>query len=116
MDKFTSLVKPKNHEEILKKEQEILKKESTPEFEYRLLRRDDYDRGFMDVLALLTVVGKVTKQDFEKRFDEMFPSHDHVYKIVVIVDRETDKIVGCGTIFIEKKFIRQSGIVTIGVV
>jgi hypothetical protein len=55
------LVKPQNHAEILKKEEEILKAESTPEFEYRHLRKDDYDRGFLEVLALLTVVGKVTK-------------------------------------------------------
>lgn len=64
MEKSTGLPKPKNHEEILKKEQEILKNESTKQFEYRLLRRDDYDKGFLEVLALLTVVGKVTKEDF----------------------------------------------------
>lgn len=60
----------------------------------------------MEILALLTVIGNATKETFEKRFDEMFPSHDHIYKVVVIVDKARDKIVGCGTIFMEKKFIR----------
>jgi glucosamine-phosphate N-acetyltransferase len=59
----------------------------------------------------LTVVGTVTKEDFEKRFDEMFPKRADVYKIVVLVDRERDHIIGAGTIFFEKKFMRKLGIV-----
>jgi hypothetical protein len=61
----------------------------------------------------LTVVGTVTKEDFEKRFDEMFPKRAGVYKIVVLVDRERDHIIGAGTIFFEKKFMRKLGIVRI---
>ena len=41
----------------------------------------------------------------------MFPGRADTYRIVVIVDRKLDKVVGCGTIFIEKKFIRQTGTV-----
>jgi len=51
-------------------------------------------------------VGKVTKEDFERRFDEMFPSHAHIYKIIVIIDTSNDKVIGSGTIFMEKKFLR----------
>lgn len=41
----------------------------------------------------------------------MFPSRADVYKIVVIVDKAADYIIGAGTIFFEKKFIRKAGIV-----
>jgi hypothetical protein len=50
-----------NKSELLKAELEILSQESTEEFTYRLLQRDDYDKGFIDILSQLTVVGKVTK-------------------------------------------------------
>jgi len=36
-----------------------------------------------------------------------------VYKVVVIVDKIKDRIVGSGTILMEKKFIRQTGTVSI---
>lgn len=62
----------------------------------------------------MTVVGNTSKQDFEKRFDEMFTGDMRgVYKVVVIVDRIKDRIVGSGTILMEKKFIRQTGTVSI---
>jgi hypothetical protein len=35
-----------------------------------------------------------------------------LYKIVVIVDKIKDRIVGAGTIMMEKKFIRQTGTVS----
>lgn len=76
--------------ELLKLETQIMERESDKEFLYRYLKRDDYDKGFMDILSQLTVVGNVTKEDYEKRFDEMFPKRSDVYKIVVLVDRERD--------------------------
>ena len=63
------------------------------------------------MLSQLTKIGDVTKDDYEKRFDELFPKRADVYRIVVIVDKKKDKIIGTGTIFIEKKFLRQCGIV-----
>lgn len=60
-------------EEYLRFENQILLTESDSEFEFRYLKRDDYDKGFMECLAQLTVVGNVTKKDFEERFDELFP-------------------------------------------
>mmetsp|Transcript_16514 Transcript_16514/g.28052 ORF Transcript_16514/g.28052 Transcript_16514/m.28052 type:complete len:101 (-) Transcript_16514:147-449(-) len=40
----------------------------------------------------------------------MFPIESHNYKIVVIVDKATKKIIGSGSLIIEKKFIRNAGI------
>lgn len=88
-------------------EQDILKKQSDSEFEFRYLKRDDFDKGFLDSLSQLTVVGNVTKEEFEKRFDELYPPREEMYKIVVIVEKATDWIVGVGTIFFEKKFLRK---------
>ena len=43
----------------------------------------------------------------------MFPKRADVYRIVVIVDKKKDKVIGTGTLFVEKKFLRQTGIVTL---
>jgi glucosamine-phosphate N-acetyltransferase len=59
----------------------------------------------------LTIVGDVKQEDFEKRFDLLHPRMKDIYKIVVIVDTQKDKIIGSGTIFMEYKFIRHCGIV-----
>lgn len=37
----------------------------------------------------------------------MYPSRADIYKIVVIVEKSSDWIVGCGTLFFEKKFTRK---------
>lgn len=66
----------------------------------------------MDVLSQLTVVGNVTKEQFETQFDQMFPSLADVYYIVVIVDKNLDKIVGSATLIIERKFVRSTGLVS----
>ena len=55
-------------------EQAILAKESNEEFQFRFLQKDDHRRGFLTVLQQLTVVGDVTQEAFEKRFDDMFPA------------------------------------------
>ena len=67
----------------------------------RPLKRTDYDKGFLDVLRVMTVVGDVTKEAFEQRFDEMKASQGRYY-VLVILDAE-EKIVGTGAIVIESK-------------
>ena len=39
----------------------------------------------------------------------MFPLRSDVYKIVVIFDVEKQRVVGSGSLVLEKKFIRQLG-------
>ncbi|CDW88957.1 glucosamine-6-phosphate n-acetyltransferase [Stylonychia lemnae] len=102
-----------DYNDVAKKEQEILSKESDEDFSFRFVQRDDFKRGHLQTLAQLTVVGNVTQQEYEKRWDELFPQHADHYRIVVIVDKRKDMIVGSGTLFIEKKFIRESGILQI---
>ena len=98
--------KSKIYEEYEKRELEVLARESTGDYLYRYLEKDDFKKGFLDMLSQLTVVGIVSQEMFEKRFDEMFTQRRGVYKIVVIVHRDSDHIIGTGGVFLEKKFIR----------
>lgn len=67
----------------------------------RPLQRADFAPGFLDVLRVLTTVGDVSQQDFEKRFDEMKGSGSG-YHILVILDGQ-EKIVGTGALVVERK-------------
>lgn len=100
-----------DRETIIKREQEIMASRNDGDLIFRFLQKDDFDKGYMPLLAQLTVIGTVTKEDFEKRYDEIFPGYANFHKIVVIEDKSTNKVIGTGTIFMEKKFIRQCGTV-----
>ncbi|EME87379.1 uncharacterized protein MYCFIDRAFT_47825 [Pseudocercospora fijiensis CIRAD86] len=78
-------------------------------YSIRPLQRSDFDCGFLDVLRVLTQVGDVTKEEFEKRFDEMRAGAGG-YHILVILDGEK-KIVGTGALIVERKFIHHLGLV-----
>ena len=91
-------------------ENKILAAASDNEFEFRWLMRSDYDHDFFKTLSGLTVVGDVTRENFEKHYDLMFPRRDDIYKIIVVIDRRNGKIIGAGTLVIELKFIRNLGI------
>ena len=58
----------------------------------------------------------MTQSDFEKRYDQMFgkqtEAKSDTYRIVVIIDKQKDRVVGTATLVIEKKFIRQIGTVS----
>lgn len=72
---------------------------------YRRLQADDYAKGFLEALSFLTTVGQISEESFKAQFSEMFPTKKDVYKIVVIVDRASDQVIGCGSLIIEHKFI-----------
>lgn len=67
----------------------------------RPLHRSDFDKGFLDVLRVLTQVGEVKQDEFEKRFDEMKAGAGG-YHVLVIIDGE-GKIVGTGALIVERK-------------
>ncbi len=66
----------------------------------------------MNVLSQLTVVGDVSKSDFEARYDWMFPKHADTYFIAVIVDKKLDTVIGSATLMLERKFVRNTGLVS----
>ena len=55
-NKFVKL----DRESIQKKEIEILSSKSEGDLQFRFLEKDDFKKGFMELLAQLTVIGKVT--------------------------------------------------------
>ena len=57
------------------------------------------------------MVGNVTQETFEARYDWMFPKHADTYFIVVIIDKKKDAVVGSATLMLERKFIRSTGTV-----
>jgi glucosamine-phosphate N-acetyltransferase len=74
----------------------------------RPLRLGDFDRGFLKILAQLTVVGDdVKREKFESRF-RMMKSCPNSYYIVVVEDLKLKKIVGSITLVNEQKFIRHA--------
>ncbi|EIE91644.1 hypothetical protein G6F57_002851 [Rhizopus arrhizus] len=76
----------------------------------RALRSNDYERGFLKVLEVLTEVGNHTKEEFMEQFNYL-KKHNHEYYTITITDDEKDKVVAVGTIFVERKFIRKNGLV-----
>ena len=78
---------------------------------FRRLEWGDFDKGFLEALKGLTQVGTPTKAQFMERFDELFPRQADTYKIIVIEDVRKQKIIGAGSVIVEKKFIHDMGIV-----
>ncbi|CAH3025076.1 unnamed protein product [Porites evermanni] len=75
----------------------------------RPLCSDDYEKGFPAIQNDLAKVGDVTKDLFLKRFHAM-RSCPGTYYIIVVEDTELAKIVGCGTLFVEQKFMHEIAI------
>ncbi|KAL0209459.1 hypothetical protein RCL1_007827 [Eukaryota sp. TZLM3-RCL] len=78
---------------------------TTNNLRLRKLQRDDYNRGFLQVLAELTSVGEVSELKFQSTFDSL-PNDTYVY---VIEDVESGKVVAAATLLVEQKFIHQCG-------
>ncbi|XP_057498692.1 glucosamine 6-phosphate N-acetyltransferase [Actinidia eriantha] len=77
-------------------------------FRVRKLEMSDKSKGFIELLQQLTVCDSVSDKQFEERFQELSSyGDDHV--ICVIEDKCSGKIVTTGSVFIEKKFIRNCG-------
>ncbi|KAG0323934.1 Glucosamine-phosphate N-acetyltransferase-like protein [Podila horticola] len=74
----------------------------------RPLEITDYNKGFYDCLAGLTVVGKVSESSFQETFAAMLRA-ETVYHIVVIEDLHESRIVATGTLIVEQKFLRGCG-------
>ncbi|TAQ84358.1 hypothetical protein B7494_g7311 [Chlorociboria aeruginascens] len=83
---------------------------SLPEsYVIRALERDDFAKGFLDCLRVLTTVGDITEQQFEERYEWMSSQGKGGYYLLVIEDQ--GKIVGTGALIVERKFIHNLGIV-----
>jgi len=70
--------------------------------EFRNLNKNDYNNGYLDLLAQLTEVNKenITLEKFSNFIDNL---NDEYHKIIVILHQ--NKIVASGTLLIEDKII-----------
>ncbi|KAF9043123.1 glucosamine 6-phosphate N-acetyltransferase [Panaeolus papilionaceus] len=74
----------------------------------RPLARCDLKRNHLGVLAVLTSTPNLTEEQYQRAFD-VLRSCNNTYYTIVIVAKETDSIVGVGTVFMEQKFTRNLG-------
>ncbi|KAI8091731.1 acyl-CoA N-acyltransferase [Thamnidium elegans] len=81
-----------------------------PGYTLRALRSNDYERGFLKVLEVLTEVGNHTKQEFDEQFNYL-KKHSHEYHTITITEDAKDQVVAVGTILVERKFVHKNGLV-----
>jgi len=79
-----------------------------PELTIRPLASTDYKRGHLDVLSVLSVVNDLGEAAWVNQFHAMRAA-PKTYYTLVIVDNASDRIVGVGCVFIERKFLRGLG-------
>lgn len=75
----------------------------------RPLRCSDYHKGYLEVLRVLTTVGEFSYEQWTERYEWMAKRNDEYY-LLVICD-ETGKVVGTGSLIVERKFIHALGMV-----
>jgi glucosamine-phosphate N-acetyltransferase len=74
---------------------------SDTQFQITTLEKEDYNRGYLNLLEQLSTVGDISYEQFVKTLNKM---NSMIY---VIRDMKLNKIVASGTIFIEHKFIHN---------
>lgn len=72
-------------------------------YKLRALRRSDFSTGFLDCLRVLTTVGDVNEDGFQKQYDQMLAQG--CYYIIVIEDpsRAENPVVATGALIVERK-------------
>ena len=71
----------------------------------RQLEAEDFDKGFMELLAQLTSAGNVTREQWQERFAET----RHGPEFVFVVE-EKGRLLASGTLVLERKFARGCGL------
>ncbi|KAF8965462.1 hypothetical protein BDZ97DRAFT_2074736 [Flammula alnicola] len=74
----------------------------------RPLAKTDHSRSHLSVLSVLTSTPELSVEQYEQAFATLL-SCPNTYYTLVIVSRETDSIVGVGSVFLEQKFTRNLG-------
>jgi glucosamine-phosphate N-acetyltransferase len=79
----------------------------------RPLASSDYSRGHLSLLSHLTSAPDVGNSVWSTRFEEIkaINAVQPTYFTVVVVEDESDRVVGQATVFVERKFLRNAGLV-----
>jgi len=75
----------------------------------RPLHINDYQKGVLDILAMLTSVGSVSESQFRQQF-KMMRSCPRSYYVTVVEDTKEGIVIGCATLQVEYKFIHEAGV------
>jgi glucosamine-phosphate N-acetyltransferase len=77
---------------------------SLPEgYQARPLERNDFSKGYLDCLRVLTHVGELTEEKFHERYDEMSAINGVKPTYYLVVIEHQEKIVGTGSLIVERK-------------
>lgn len=74
----------------------------------RTLQQSDYQKGFLETLVNLSVVGEINEGQFNDIFDVISPAA-HLSPYHIFVAEVDGQVVGAATLFVEQKFIHQCG-------
>jgi glucosamine-phosphate N-acetyltransferase len=66
-------------------------------------------KGYLDLLAYLSKVGRVTEEQWRRRFASMFAFEPPKYYVVVVEDTRAARVVATATLMVEFKFLRSCG-------
>ena len=80
-----------------------------PGYTMRPLQPYDHKLGMLEVLKVLTSVGSISEPSFRQRYDYMKVQCPETYYMLVVLDGSGERIVGTGTVFVERKFIHDLG-------
>lgn len=69
-------------------------------YSFRPLQRTDFQKGHLDPLQDLAYIGEINEESWIERFDYMAACKGVYYVLVIVKD---DKIIGTGTLIVEKK-------------
>lgn len=83
---------------------------STEEISLRELEETDFNNGFLSLFEQSKKPLEISSEDFKKILNSM-KSSPNLHLVIVGVDKKSKTIVGAGTLIIEKKFIRDLGII-----
>ncbi|KAJ7100683.1 acyl-CoA N-acyltransferase [Mycena belliarum] len=85
-----------------------VKSQLHPDVHIRPLASTDHARGHLGVLSVLTVATDLGEAAWAAQFRAMRAAPSTYYSLVV-VEKASDRIVGAGALFVERKFLRGLG-------
>ncbi|KAJ4413509.1 Glucosamine-phosphate N-acetyltransferase-like protein [Gnomoniopsis sp. IMI 355080] len=77
-------------------------------FTLRPLEKADFQKGYLDCLTVLTWVGDLSEAEWSERYDEMAAAKGTYYLLAI---EHAGRIVGTGSLVVERKFIHGRGLV-----
>nr|CAG8603232.1 6802_t:CDS:2 [Entrophospora candida] len=75
-------------------------------YKLRPLAKNDFEKGVIECLGQLSVIGSPSKEQFIEHFNQMKSSKGYY---IIVIENEEEKIVGVGTLLVELKFLRSCG-------